>query len=43
MRVVAWRESVQLLRESIVLRDPGHVEGTGGAVCVTVAGIARMR
>ena len=39
----AWREPVLLLREPIVLRDSGHAEGTGGAVCATVVGIARTR
>ena len=39
----AWREPVQLLREPIVLRDSGHAEGAGGAVCATVVGIARTR
>ena len=39
----AWREPVQLLQEPIVLRDSGHAEGAGGAVCATVVGIARMR
>ena len=39
----AWREPVLLLREPIVLRDSGHAEGAGGAVCATVVGIARTR